>query len=184
MRPQIMPRGKPLSRMATTFHSLGTTAKSTIASSAQAIRPTTIQARRPRDDSETYLIPGVLREHVADDLADDEGGLELDLRVGEVEAFVRGGGEGFAEGVDAEVGGERSDDRVGVHHRCRRSLEPGRDSAALRGMIGGSLIRFLQPNGATMKAVRSVKGLCGVVAVDDVNDDCLYGLLVKPVHRP
>ena len=160
MRPQIMPSGKAVEQDGGDFPFVGQDGEEhhgEFGPRDQADdHPSAATAGRFGDELDT----GVLREHVADDLADDERGLELDLRAGEVEAVVGCGGEWFAEGVDAEVGGEGGDDRVGVHHRRRRSFEPGCDSAApSSAMIGGSLICFLQPDGVVGESHRWRKRL-------------------------
>src|SRR5262249_3930187 len=55
--PQTMPSGRPLRTSATTLPDGGSTANSTSASSPQAIRNTSAQARRPGFISELNLMP-------------------------------------------------------------------------------------------------------------------------------
>ena len=72
----------------------------------------------------------VFRGRVAEELANDEGGLELDIGSGELQAVIRAGREWLAKCVDAEVCEEGGRDGVAVQNAGGSVFEPLCDFAA------------------------------------------------------
>ena len=55
--PQTIPSGRPLKKIAATFHCIGSNAKATRAASAKKMKSTSMPARTPRVASEQNLMP-------------------------------------------------------------------------------------------------------------------------------